>query len=324
MKKIFYIPLILLTALTSCKNDEWDFPDFGIQSVYFAYQAPIRTITLGEDIFDTSLDNQHKLQIMATTGGVYSNDQDVTIGIEVDNSLAQGLAFGAPLSGEVKPMPSNYYTLASNQIVIPKGKLIGGVEVQLTDAFFADPLSVKTTYVIPLAMTSVNKADSILAQKDYTLYAVKYINPWDGFYLRRGKDVVVGKGGNTSLNRTVVRHMQYVEKDEVKKLNTRSLTQTEFPVTFKDAGGTNINRTLLLTFDGSGDCTVSSADGSFVASGNGKFVKRGEKNSWGNKDRDALYLNYQVELADVNVTSTDTLVIRDRGVKAETFIPVAN
>jgi hypothetical protein len=324
MKKIFYIPLILLTALTSCKNAEWDFPDFGKQSVYFAYQGPIRTVTLGEDIFDTSLDNEHKIKIMATTGGVYLNEKDITIGITVDNSLTTGLSFPSPYSGNVRPMPSNYYTLASNNIVIPKGSLVGGVEVQLTDAYFADPLSINTTYVIPLKMTSVNQADTILASAGYTLYAIKYVNPWDGFYLRRGKDVMVGKGGNTSLNQTVVRHMPFVEKDQVQKLNTRSLTQTEFPVTFKGTGGVNVNRTLLLTFDASGNCTVSSADGSFAASGTGKFVKRGEKNSWGNKDRDALYLNYQVELSDVNVTSADTLVMRDRGVKMESFTPVAN
>ena len=324
MKKIFYIPLILLTALTSCKNAEWDFPDFGKQSVYFAYQGPIRTVTLGEDIFDTSLDNEHKIKIMATTGGVYLNEKDITIGITVDNSLTTGLSFPSPYSGNVRPMPSNYYTLASNNIVIPKGSLVGGVEVQLTDAYFADPLSINTTYVIPLKMTSVNQADTILASAGYTLYAIKYVNPWDGFYLRRGKDVMVGKGGNTSLNQTVVRHMPFVEKDQIQKLNTRSLTQTEFPVTFKGAGGVNVNRSLLLTFDASGNCTVSSADGSFAASGTGKFVKRGEKNSWGNKDRDALYLNYQVELSDVNVTSADTLVMRDRGVKMESFTPVAN
>ncbi len=316
--------LALLTAFTSCKNAEWEFPDYDVQSVYFAYQGPIRTVTLGEDIFDTSLDNQHKLQIMATMGGAYSNKNDITIGIAVDNSLTQGLAFPSPYSGTVKPMPANYYTLASNKIVIPKGKLIGGVEVQLTDAFFADPLAVKTTYVIPLKMTSVDKADSILSLKKHTLYAVRYINTWDGFYLRRGKDVVSGKNGNTSLNATVVRHMQFVEKDEVKKLNTRSLTVTEFPVTFKDAGGANINRSLLLNFDANGNCTISAADATFTATGSGKFVKRGEKNSWGNQDRDALYLNYQVELADRSISSADTLVMRDRGVKAETFTPVAN
>jgi len=324
MKKLFYMSLALLTAFTSCKNAEWEFPDYDVQAVYFAYQSPIRTITLGEDIFDTSLDNQHKLQIMATMGGAYSNKNDITIGVAVDNSLAQGISFASPYSGLVKAMPANYYSLGSDKIVIQKGKMVGGVDVQLTDAFFNDPLAVKTTYVIPLKMTSVDKADSILKQKKYTLYAVRYINTWDGYYLRRGKDAITGKNGNTSLNSTVVRHMGVVEKDEVKKLNTRSLSVIEFPVTFKDAGGTNINRTLLLNFDANGNCTVSAADASFTASGNGKFIKRGEKNSWGNQDRDALYLNYQVELTDRSISSTDTLVMRDRGVKAETFTPVAN
>lgn len=323
-KKLNILTLVLIVALSSCKNAEWAFPDFETQTVYFAYQGPIRTITMGEDIFDTTLDNQRKLQIMGTVGGVYSNDNDITIDVSVNNALTQNLTFPSPYSGAVRAMPANYYTLASNRIVIPKGSLIGGVDVQLTDAFFADPLATKTTYVIPLTMNSVNQAKTILPDKNYTLYAVRYINTWDGFYLRRGRDVVAGKNGNTALNQTVVRRNQYVEKDEINKLNTRSLTQTEFPVTFRVTGGTNINRTLLLTFDASGNCTISAGDASFTATGTGKFVKRGEKKSWGNQDRDALYLNYQVDLADRTINSLDTLVMRDRGVKAETFTPIRN
>lgn len=324
MKRFLNIALVLVTALSSCKNEEWAFPDYDVQSVYFSYQGPIRTLTLGEDIFDTSLDNEKKVQIMATTGGVYKNRKDITIGIAVNNALTQGLSFPAPFSGAVRPMPESYYRLASDRIVIPSDKLIGGVEVQLTDAFFADPLSIKTTYVIPLAMTNVSGADSILASKSYTLYAIRYINQWDGNYLRRGKDVFVGKNGNTALNTTVTRHAQYVEKDEVKKITTRSLNQIEFPVSFRGSDATNINRTLLLTFSDDGNCTVAAADASFTASGSGKFVKKGEKNSWGSKDRDALYLTYQVELPERNVSSTDTLVLRDRGVRAEFFTPTAN
>jgi hypothetical protein len=259
---------------------------------------------------------------MGTVGGVYSNKENINIGISVDNSLTQGLTFGSPYSGIVRPMPANYYTLASNKIIIPKGSLIGGVDVQLTDAFFADPLSVGTTYVIPLTMTDVDQNKTILSTKKYTLYAVRYINSWQGFYLRRGKDNIVGKSGNTSLNQSIVRHMQYVEKDEVNKLNTRSLTQAEFPVTFKVAGGTSINKTLLLTFDNNGNCAIAAGDASFMATGTGKFVKRGEKNSWGSQDRDALYLNYQIDLTDRTINSLDTLVMRDRGVKVETFTPI--
>ena len=52
------------------------------------------------------------------------------------------------------------------------------------------------------------------------------------------------------------------------------------------------------------------------------FVKKGEKNSWGSKDRDALYLSYEVNLPSMKVVSTDTLVARDRAVTMEIFTPV--
>lgn len=332
---------ILFIALTSCSNDDMVYDNFEFQSVYFAYQFPVRTITLGEDVFDTTLDNAHKCRIVATLGGVYSNDKDVSIDVEVANPLTTGLLF--KVAGDnVLPMPTNYYTLLSNKIVIAKGNITGGVDVQLTDAFFADPLAIKNTYVIPLKMKNVVNADTILSgkalvanpnraiatdwattPKDFIFYAVKYVNPWDGFYLRRGKDVIVGKNGNTSLNKTIVRHKTYVESDEVFKINTLSLTTIDFPIVYKDAGGNNINCKLILSFDGTGNCTVSSSSpGTYTASGTGKFVKRGEKNSWGSKDRDALYLSYNVGLQDFNVTTNDTLVLRDRGVKAETFTPV--
>lgn len=322
MKRILIISLIVSTVLSSCKNEEWEFPDYDFQTVYFAYQGPVRTITLGEDVFDTTLDNQHKCEIMATTGGVYTTKSDVTIGIEVDNSLAANLAFNT--GGNIVAMPSNYYSLASDKIVIPAGKIVGGVQVQLTDAFFADPLALKKTYVIPLKMVNVVNADSLLAGKDYVLYALKYVNTWHGNYLRRGKDVIVGKNGNTSLNKTVIRHKQYVEDDEVSSLKTASLSITEFPVVFKDQNNQNINCKLLLTFDGSGNCTITNGDNTFTASGNGKFIKKGEKNSWGAKDRDALYLSYEIDLADRHITTTDTLVMRDRGVTMETFTAVPN
>lgn len=338
--RIYIITLLVLAGLTSCENDSWDFPDYEFQTVYFAYQYPIRTITLGEDIFDTTLDNEGKAVIMATTGGTYNNPQDVLIDVQVNNSLVDGLLFeenGSP----VQAMPQSYYTLAADQIMIPKGELIGGVEFQLTDAFFEDEQAIGRNYVIPLEMTNVMSADSILSgvplmagarkpvaedwdvvPKDFILYAVKYVNPWHGNYLRRGVDVIEGTRGNEDLDDTVVRREEYVVDDEVTSLTTTALEDVSLDLVFQNSEGYAVNCTLILSFDDSGNCTVSAASEDYTASGSGQFVKDGEENSWGGKDRDALYLDYQVNLEEITVNTQDTLVLRDRGVTMETFSPV--
>jgi len=329
--KIFIGSAIALATATSClKNKEADLPNYDHQAVYFAYQYPVRTIELGEDLFiDNSLDNQHKVEVKATVGGTRNNDKNIAINFIVDNSLANNLKFGT--GGLIKPLPANYYSLASNQIIIPKGSLLGGVQVQLTDAFFNDPDAIKNTYVLPLKMTGVQTGDSILAGKNFVLYALKFVNPWHGNYLRRGLDVMT----DASTTRNVKRHADYVERDEVNLLNTKGLNQLEFPVVFKDAQGRNFSCTLLMTFDNAGKCTITTNTTKFTATGTGSFVKKGEKKSWGNIDRDALYLDYQINYTGVNVGSgstaatitgsiatKDTLVMRDRAVSYEVFTPV--
>lgn len=337
--KVFIMFIILVASLTSCENNDWEFDNYEYQSVYFAYQYPVRTLTLGEDIFDTSLDNEHKSRILATLGGVYNNDTDVTIEFSIDNSLVSGLLFG---SGEnpIVPMPSGYYNLASDKMIIPKGEIVGGVEVEFTDAFFADPLAIQRNYVIPIRMNNVINADTILSgkalvsdpkrgisdnwsvqPKDFIFYAVKYVNPWHGIYLRRGVDEITGNNGNTSLDQVISRHKDYVESDEVFNVDTQSLTKSEMRVVFKDSNGININCDLILTFDNDGNCVVSTNSSDFTATGTGKFVKKGEKNSWGSKDRDALYLDYEINLQEMHITTKDTLVLRNRGIAAEVFSP---
>ena len=73
-KKISYMLSILLagTLFTSCKNGDAEFDDYeGGTSVYFAYQYPVRTIVLGDDDYDLTLDHAHKCKILATFGGSY-------------------------------------------------------------------------------------------------------------------------------------------------------------------------------------------------------------------------------------------------------------
>jgi hypothetical protein len=340
MKRTFLISVIIIVALAAC-NKKQSFPDYKYTTVYFPYQSPVRTLVLGKDIYDNTLDNQHKFLIMATMGGVYENKQNISLGVEVDNTLAANLKFGSASGDTVLAMPASYYTLPKGSgIVIPSGKIMGGLEVQLTDAFFQDPLAVKNTYVIPLKITSVTNADSILSgksdlpapdrrrpadwvltPKDYVLFAVKYINPYHGSFLRRGKDEVKGAGGNTALDTNVVYHAAFVEKDEVCSAVTRSLNQVSISLNAKTKGNINVPFQMILSFDAQGKCTVTNpATATYTISGNGEFVTDGDM--WGNEKRDVLRLKYQVDFGTTVHNFSDTIVARDRGVKFETFNPV--
>src|SRR5689334_10104040 len=108
MKKFFLISVVFLFILTVC-NKFWSFVDYKYTTVYFPYQTPVRTLVLGDDIYDNTLDNQHKFMIMATMGGVYENKKDVALNVTVDNSLAEHLKFETPTGDSVYMMPSNYY-----------------------------------------------------------------------------------------------------------------------------------------------------------------------------------------------------------------------
>src|SRR5690606_1639696 len=107
--KIFIGLAAALAIITGCtKNSDIDHPDFDYQSVYFAYQYPVRTVVLGEDLnIDNSLDNEHKVEIKATIGGTRKNKNNVIINVNTDNSLLNDLYFST--GGKIQPMPSNYY-----------------------------------------------------------------------------------------------------------------------------------------------------------------------------------------------------------------------
>jgi hypothetical protein len=338
MKKITWIVCAAVAVLSSCSNKELSFPDYKYTSVYFAYQSPVRTLVLGSDIFNNASDSAHKCSIEATMGGVYSNTRDVTIGVVVDNTLCKNLQF-AESGNKAIAMPANYYTLPKDMtITIPAGSVMGGMEVQLTDDFFADPRSVTNTFVIPLRMNSVKNADSILSgkstlaspdprvaanwsvlPKNYVLYAVKYINPWHGNYLRRGVETIKDDAGDT----TITYHTAYVETDQVCSAGTLSMSADSILLNAKSRTNVNLPFQLQLVFDGKGKCIAQNpASASYTLTGTGEFVKGGD--SWGNQPRDVLHLKYVVNFGTSVHSFTDTLVMRDRGVKFETFTPLVN
>jgi hypothetical protein len=374
LKKYIYGVALGALSLTyaSCYNADREFSDYeGGTTAYFAYQYPVRTLILGNDIYDNSLDNAHKCRIWATMGGAYSG-RDAVVNFEVDESLCNYLWFvdgGGNPSYAVTPMPKSYYTLASS--VIPyNGDSRGYVEVQFTDAFFNDPKSIENTYVIPLRMTKATGIDHILTgtprvgttpsrtnleywevlAKDYVLYCVKYMNPWQAKYIRRGVDNVTEKTNTDnpvttvnvrkdfSLVNTDLEH--YTENpvnqyDEICGITTKNMTQSIFPVSFKTSNGT-ISCNLILTFDKNNKCTIDvdqdGKDAGIIASGSGEFITGGTADEkykdyrWGSMNgqpvnRDILRLDYKVDFTDqkVKVATADTMVVQTRESNKKVF-----
>ena len=323
---------MLTGAATSCESGFNEFDNFDYQTVCFATQYAERTLVLGEDMFaDNAIDNERKVSIKAAWGGGYDNPENVAISFVVDESLCDNLYFSDE-DRPVVPMPDDYYELASDRILIPSGQISGGVEVRLTNAFFADEHATGNCYAIPLRMTAVSGADSILQgkanvadpvltnsghwsvqPKNYVIYAIKYVNEWHGEYLRRGTDQITANGTSTRN----VRHARYIEDDEVVYVSTGSLTECSLPLTVQDMEGNDIGYNLTLTFGDDGRCTLSSDTEGVRLTGNGIFVKDGEKNSLGGKDRDALYLDYTADFENYGMSyaTKDTLVLRTRGVQ---------
>jgi len=367
-KYIYGVALGALSlSLASCYNADKDFPDFdGGTKAYFAYQNPIRTLVLGNDIYDNSLDNAHKCRIWATMGGAYGG-RDAVVNFIVDEKLCDNLWFlddGGYKSRPVAPMPKTHYTLLSD--VIPyNGDSRGYVEVQFTDAFFNDPKtsSQDTTYVIPLRMTGVSGIDGILSgtpnienavrtnaqdwavqPMDYVLYCVRYMNPWQGKYIRRGVDKVTEGGTTTEVvrkdftlyNSDVERYSKMDpsnpvnQNDEVCGITTKNMKQAIFPVSFKTSGA-SISCNLILTFNGD-QCTISTDDENVTATGTGEYITKGTARSeykdyqWGSVNgnpvqRDILRLKYDVNFTEKNiqVSTADTLVVQTREANKKEF-----
>jgi len=334
MKKLIYI-LTILIGLVSCENFEKKHPDFDYTSGYFPYQYPVRTLVLGDYIYDNTNDNAHRFVISVAIGGIYENNRDRAFNFVVDKSLCNKVLF-SETNDTVRALPSNYYTLSSpDKIIIPKGKFNGGVTVQLTDAFFNDTLAIRNTYVVPLRLTGSDDVDTILVgrsalpspdprvasdwditPKNFTMFAIKYINEYHGTYFHYGSSTVKNSANTVIEDSTY--SAQYVEKNPVVK----AVTTRRYQVAVSLNLYSNIlkgNIKLLLTFNGN-NCIITGAPGSLLTiSGTGVFKPKAF--SWGNKERDGIVLNFTATDGVNTYTGNDVLVIRDRAVVMEVFTP---
>ena len=317
-------------------DDEIVFPDYeGGTKAYFAYQNPIRTLVLGTDIYDNTLD-----------GG-----RDAVIDVIIDESLCDNLWFidkNGNVTKPVLPMPHAYYNYdeVKSTVIKYNGETRGYLEIQFTDKFFQDPKTTSndTTYVIPVRMVKATGIDAILSgtpntsnpvrqnakdwsvlPMDYVLYCVRYMNPWQGKYIRRGVDMVTENGGDVERYSKMDPSNPVNQYDEICGITTKNMTQAIFPVSFKTSGA-SISCNLLLTFNGN-QCTISTEDEGVTVTGSGEYIIKGTEKSeykdyqWGSINgklvqRDILRLAYQVDFSgtgkDIQIATADTMVVQTR------------
>lgn len=313
----------LVCGLWSCESGDKTFPDYeGGTTVYFPYQYPVRTIVLGDDEYDTSMDKAHKCKIMATFGGSY-NGSNGNVTVAVDESLCNNLFYEDGVT-PVKAMPSSYYKLSTTTLNF-NGTMNGVTEVQLEDAFFNDPDAVKNTYVIPLVITGQSGFDKILTGSllegqqgsrtdasvwdvkpmDYVLYCVKFQNKYSGWWRTHG---------TTSTDD--------IESAPEVQIRSLSLNTCAYTVSYQE-GDQIYYADLLLNFDGSNNCTISSLTEGVTASGSGSWGDNTMIKAWGNKDRDGMELNYNVDFGDGHKLAVHENMVWERsGVTIEEFAPV--
>lgn len=344
MKKRLFTFIACTLALVSCHNFDTEFPDYTFTSGYFPYQYPVRTLILGEDIYDNTNDNAGIFLISAHMGGVYNNKYDRTIGIRVDESLCDDVYFSD--GGRIKALPSSYYTLSdNNNIVIPKGKMYGSIAVQLNESFFNDPDAIKNTYVVPIRMTGTSDLDSLLAgsssvtnpdcrvssdwetvPKNFTMFGVKFINEYHGHWFHYGASSVKMADGTTES--TVYKEDGFntdLTDNESLMMTTTGRHQCSLKAYLKSSL-INSNPEMLFNFSGDSFTITAPEGAAYTVTGNGTVHKSDASDTYNRfNNRDRIYLKYSFTYTDAegNVYKADDfLVMRDRAVKLETFTPV--
>lgn len=333
------IIIILIIGLTGCENQEQTFPDYNLQAVYFPIQLPVRTLSLGEDRIDNTLDREHKFDIGVSIGGMYENKKNWTVDYVVDTTLCDNAynGSGAPLIS----LPEGYYTLNPvNTVIIPKGSFNGLIRVELTEEFFNDPLSITGQYVIPLRITGTT-ADSVLsgkqvkpgiadrrimsdwesgkAPKDWVMYGIKYVNAYHGTYLHRGRDIISTGGVPKD---TVVFRNRYVERDITIVLTTTGLVSVSTNGVANRTSKTG-KYSMELEFSNAegtpGAINILPRAGStWVVNGTGEYYNVANSiETWTGMKWQSMYLEYSYTEGTNLHQVADTLVFRDRGIKYE-------
>ncbi len=332
MKKALSILIVGIVTFGCSKNIEFD--DYDYQGIYFPYQSPVRTIILGdESVGENSIDLEHAFSIGVAMGGAYENTKNRSVTLEYAPELGANIVDidGNPM----EILPTAYYRASFGEVIIPKGDFAGRMRVDLTDDFFADPLSTGTHYFLPVRITDTD-GDTILSgdpnnfidnpdprvtedwdvpPKDYTLFGIKYINELHGLYFVRGTSI------NTSKNKVNSYSERYLTDNNMVLLTTSAADKCIMH-TMAGVFSGNALFTMLLTFNKEDKTiNISQVSGSTISvSGTGTFLSQddSESESYNDQRHRTMYLDYTFTRGDT-YTVKDTLVFVDTDVVFEQF-----
>lgn len=266
MKHILKIAAAALLACctTSCYEDyvgDYDFPNMG-----FALGKQVRTV----------MSKTNRIYVGVSIGGKREVDMNDWAQFTLDESLLSGLPY--------KMLPENYYTLADpTTFTVRKSNMpVADVEIQFTDAFYADPACMKNTYALPfrLVATSIpdtdgNKYGAIRSGAETAVVVIKYASSYSGTYYRFGEVQEIDAEGNA------IGEPEVQKGSELMKNPTVQFTTDGYStISVKGLGCGKTDGTLTLTVDESksldDDADVSIALKSGIESGTGRWVRNGD------------------------------------------------
>ena len=288
--KILLIPFSILFLMQSCYDDY--FKDFDYSAVYFAVQDPFRTVLVEEG-------KEIKFEIGTVLAGKYSNNTNETVQFKIAPELLNEYP-------QLTLLPEAYYTLSnSSEITIPTGQFLGTVDLVLNEKFIQDKNANDLYYALPVQIVSTS-ADSVLAEKDYTIIAIKYQNKYYGSYWVKGVDETLNEASE------VVNTYRYSKADLVTNnytiFGTLAADTSVVSYVGLDISG---NNSMKLAVNNNGNVNISTGEvkdlGNISGSGN-----------YSSADK-MFYLNYSYEKAGEKHQVRDTLYYFDTLLKLETW-----
>ena len=156
-----------------------------------------------------------------------------------------------------------------------------------------------------------------ITPKDFTMFAVKFINAYHGNYFYHGSSQVKNINGTIIENHSYGE--KYIEKNPITFLKTIGRDRVSLNINMK-SGYMNDNVELVLDFNGNNCSITGKGQSQYTVSGNGEFKE--EQFIWGNKIRDGIVINYEISNPSYTYLGQDTLIVRDRAVVMETYEPL--